>query len=60
MPDAPPGDLVDQSQTLLALPTPDVDDRDTLAALGAGRISFGPFLQTALTAGAHQLLVRWL
>jgi 2-methylisocitrate lyase-like PEP mutase family enzyme len=43
-----------------AVAKPDVDDRDTLAAFGVGRISFGPFLQTALTAGAHQLLGRWL
>lgn len=42
-----------------AVAKPDVDDRDTLAALGVGRISFGPFLQTSLTAEAHHLLGRW-
>ncbi|WKG03889.1 isocitrate lyase/phosphoenolpyruvate mutase family protein [Mycolicibacterium sp. HK-90] len=37
----------------------DTADRDELAALGVGRITFGPFLQWALTARAKEILGRW-
>lgn len=54
MPDAPPGDLVDQAKALLALHTIGFHDPDN------HRRPAGPFLQTALTAGAHHLLGGWL
>jgi 2-methylisocitrate lyase-like PEP mutase family enzyme len=38
---------------------PDQDDRASLAELGVGRISFGPFWQAALSVRAQELLQRW-
>lgn len=38
---------------------PDTADRAALAALGVGRITFGPFLQWALGARANEILARW-
>ncbi|MHC9295324.1 isocitrate lyase/PEP mutase family protein [Mycobacterium sp. LTG2003] len=38
---------------------PDTADRAELAALGVGRITFGPFLQWALSAQAKEILSRW-
>lgn len=38
---------------------PDKSDLAVLADQGVGRISFGPFLQRALTAEAERLLGRW-
>lgn len=38
---------------------PDSADRAELAALGVGRITFGPFLQWALAAQAEEILARW-
>lgn len=37
----------------------DTADRAELAALGVGRITFGPFLQWALSARAKEILGRW-
>jgi 2-methylisocitrate lyase-like PEP mutase family enzyme len=42
-----------------AIALPDQDDPASFAPLGVGRISFGPFLQYALTARAKELLARW-
>jgi 2-methylisocitrate lyase-like PEP mutase family enzyme len=42
-----------------AIALPDQDDPASFAPLGVGRISFGPFLQHALTARAKELLARW-
>lgn len=39
---------------------PDSADRGALADLGVGRITFGPFMQVALTARTNQILARWL
>jgi len=44
---------------LNALARPDVEDLAALAALGVGRISFGPMLQKALTARATDLIAPW-
>jgi 2-methylisocitrate lyase-like PEP mutase family enzyme len=38
---------------------PDKSDKAVLADQGVGRISFGPFLQFALSAEANRLLDRW-
>jgi 2-methylisocitrate lyase-like PEP mutase family enzyme len=38
---------------------PDTADFATLAALGVGRITFGPFLQVTLAARANEVLSRW-
>jgi 2-methylisocitrate lyase-like PEP mutase family enzyme len=42
-----------------AIALPDQDDPATFGPLGVGRISFGPFLQRALTGRAEELLARW-
>ncbi len=42
-----------------AIALPDQDDPASFAPLGVGRISFGPFLQQALSATAGQILQRW-
>jgi 2-methylisocitrate lyase-like PEP mutase family enzyme len=42
-----------------ALARPTVEDHAALAALGVGRISFGPFLQQALAEAAAQILLAW-
>ncbi len=42
-----------------AIATPDQGDRAHFAELGVGRVSFGPFLQAALTAETNRLLQRW-
>jgi 2-methylisocitrate lyase-like PEP mutase family enzyme len=44
---------------LNAIARPDVDRLDQLAALGVGRISFGPFLQRSLGDRARELLEDW-
>ena len=42
-----------------AIALPDKDDPNSFGPLGVGRISFGPFLQAALSAHAKELLARW-
>ena len=42
-----------------AIALPDQDDPASFGPLGVGRISFGPFLQRALSARAEELLARW-
>jgi 2-methylisocitrate lyase-like PEP mutase family enzyme len=42
-----------------AIALPDQDDPASFAPLGVGRISFGPFLQRALSGHAEQMLARW-
>lgn len=42
-----------------AIALPDQDDLASFGPLGVGRISFGPFLQYALSARAKELLDRW-
>lgn len=42
-----------------AIALPDQDDPASFAPLGVGRISFGPFLQYALSARTKELLARW-
>ena len=42
-----------------AIALPDQDDPASFGPLGVARISFGPFLQAALTARARELLERW-
>ncbi|OBK68269.1 phosphonomutase [Mycobacterium colombiense] len=42
-----------------AIALPDQDDPSSFRPLGVARISFGPFLQAALTARAKELLARW-
>jgi 2-methylisocitrate lyase-like PEP mutase family enzyme len=42
-----------------AIALPDQSDPASFGPLGVARISFGPFLQAALTARARELLVRW-
>ncbi len=42
-----------------AIAVPDHDDLASFGPLGVGRISFGPFLQAALTTQAKELLARW-
>jgi 2-methylisocitrate lyase-like PEP mutase family enzyme len=42
-----------------AIALPDQDDPASFGPLGVGRISFGPFLQRALSARANEMLARW-
>jgi 2-methylisocitrate lyase-like PEP mutase family enzyme len=42
-----------------AIALPDQDDPASFGPLGVARISFGPFLQSALAARAKELLARW-
>jgi 2-methylisocitrate lyase-like PEP mutase family enzyme len=42
-----------------AIALPDQDDPASFGPLGVGRISFGPFLQAALSSRANELLARW-
>ncbi|GFG53075.1 phosphonomutase [Mycolicibacterium agri] len=42
-----------------AIAFPDRDDPASFGPLGVARISFGPFLQAALSAHAKDLLARW-
>ncbi|MDT5136234.1 MAG: hypothetical protein QOD58_496 [Mycobacterium sp.] len=42
-----------------AIAVPDRDDPAAFGPLGIARISFGPFLQSALSARANELLDRW-
>jgi 2-methylisocitrate lyase-like PEP mutase family enzyme len=42
-----------------AIAIPDQDDPASFGPLGVGRISFGPFLQGALSARAGELLAPW-
>lgn len=42
-----------------AIALPDQDDPASFGPLGVARISFGPFLQAALTNRANELLARW-
>jgi 2-methylisocitrate lyase-like PEP mutase family enzyme len=42
-----------------AIALPDQDDPASFGPLGVGRISFGPFLQRALSANAGEILQRW-
>jgi 2-methylisocitrate lyase-like PEP mutase family enzyme len=42
-----------------AIAMPEASDPASFGPLGVGRISFGPFLQFALSARAKELLARW-
>ncbi|MDT5397193.1 MAG: hypothetical protein QOK33_424, partial [Mycobacterium sp.] len=42
-----------------AIAIPELDDPASFGPLGVGRISFGPFLQRALSARAEEILARW-
>jgi len=42
-----------------AIVLPDQDDPASFGPLGVGRISFGPFLQRALSGRAEEMLARW-
>ncbi|MCT7658829.1 isocitrate lyase/PEP mutase family protein [Mycobacterium deserti] len=42
-----------------AIAQPDTSDPSSFGPLGVGRVSFGPFLQWALSARAKELLQRW-
>ena len=42
-----------------AIALPDQSDPASFAPLGVGRISFGPFLQRALSGRAEEMLARW-
>ena len=42
-----------------AIALPDQDDPASFGPLGVGRISFGPFLQGALSGRANEILARW-
>jgi 2-methylisocitrate lyase-like PEP mutase family enzyme len=42
-----------------AIALPDQSDPASFGPAGVGRISFGPFLQRALSAHAKELLARW-
>jgi 2-methylisocitrate lyase-like PEP mutase family enzyme len=42
-----------------AIALPDQDDPASFGPLGVGRISFGPFLQSALSGRAREMLARW-
>jgi 2-methylisocitrate lyase-like PEP mutase family enzyme len=42
-----------------AIALPDSDDPASFGPLGVGRISFGPFLQRALSGRAEEILARW-
>lgn len=46
-------------QPVNAIALPDQDDPASFAPLGVGRISFGPFLQYALSSRTKELLARW-
>lgn len=43
-----------------AIGLPDQDDPASFGRLGVARVSFGPFLQRALSAHAQELLQRWV
>lgn len=43
-----------------AIALPDQDDPASFGPLGVARVSFGPFLQRALSARAKELLQRWV
>ncbi|VEG46544.1 PEP phosphonomutase-like enzyme [Mycolicibacterium flavescens] len=43
-----------------AIGLPDQDDPASIGPLGVARVSFGPFLQRALSAQAKELLQRWV
>ncbi len=43
-----------------AIALPNQDDPASFGPLGVARISFGPFLQAALTARANEILARWV
>ncbi len=42
-----------------AIALPERDDPSSFGPLGVGRVSFGPFLQGALTGRAREILARW-
>lgn len=42
-----------------AIALPEADDPTSFGPLGVGRISFGPFLQRALSGHASEILQRW-
>lgn len=42
-----------------AIALPEADDPTSFGPLGVGRISFGPFLQRALSVHANEMLQRW-
>lgn len=42
-----------------AIGLPDQDDPASFAPLGVARVSFGPYLQFALSARANEMLARW-
>ncbi len=42
-----------------AIALPDQSDPASFGPLGVGRISFGPFLQAALSGRAKEILARW-
>jgi 2-methylisocitrate lyase-like PEP mutase family enzyme len=42
-----------------AIALPDESDPSSFGPLGVGRISFGPFFQSALSARAKEMLARW-
>jgi 2-methylisocitrate lyase-like PEP mutase family enzyme len=42
-----------------AISLPEQDDPASFGPLGVGRVSFGPFLQRALSAKAEEILARW-
>jgi 2-methylisocitrate lyase-like PEP mutase family enzyme len=42
-----------------AIAQPDIADPASYGALGVARISFGPFLQSALAKQAREILQRW-
>lgn len=42
-----------------AISLPEQDDPSSFGPLGVARISFGPFLQRALSAKAEEILARW-
>jgi 2-methylisocitrate lyase-like PEP mutase family enzyme len=42
-----------------AIALPDQDDPASFGPLGVGRISFGPFLQAALSGRTKEILARW-
>lgn len=42
-----------------AIAVPELDDPASFGPLGVGRISFGPFLQRALSVRTEEILARW-
>jgi hypothetical protein len=42
-----------------AIALPDQDDPASFGPLGVGRISFGPYLQSALARRATEILAPW-